>query len=65
MKRGGPAVKIPVPASSPSKKKSAAASALNLTGGPVVLWTSQWTRNSWEPLTYVVVWVTVPTDRDL
>jgi hypothetical protein len=38
---------------------SAAAIALNASVAPLVFLTSQWMRNSWEPLTYVVVCVTV------
>jgi len=57
MKRGGPWVTIPVPASSPSKKKSAAAIALNASVPMSLFLTSQRTRNSCEPLTYVVVCV--------
>ena len=50
-KRGGPSVKTPVPASLPSKKKSAAASALKVSGAAVTFLTSQRTVKLSAPAT--------------
>jgi hypothetical protein len=59
--RGGPKLKLPTPTSEPSKKKSAATSALNGSGWPESLVTSQRTRKDCAPLTYVVVCLIVAT----